>query len=236
MDKIITTSWDDGHPLDFRIAALLEKYHLKGTFYIPRCGTGHAIMSEAEIAVLGRDFEIGGHTLHHVNLRREDHNKQREEIEGCYQWLGDLTGRSPRSFCPPFGAINQLAKSIVSKAGFQTIRTTELLSTRIHPDCQSTTLQLYPHSALTYAKHLLIRRRFPELQFWLATGQLTDILALTDLYLDVVERKGGCFHLWGHSWEIEKLNLWGRLESVIQHLSQRSGYQYLENGEMAPIV
>src|SRR4051794_21779274 len=32
----ITTSWDDGHPLDIRIAELLAKYDLPGTFYIPR--------------------------------------------------------------------------------------------------------------------------------------------------------------------------------------------------------
>ena len=31
----ITTSWDDGHPLDFRIAELLSEYRLRGTFYVP---------------------------------------------------------------------------------------------------------------------------------------------------------------------------------------------------------
>ena len=32
----ITTSWDDGHPLDLRVAELLTKYGLHGTFYIPK--------------------------------------------------------------------------------------------------------------------------------------------------------------------------------------------------------
>ena len=31
----ITTSWDDGHPLDLRVAELLSEYHLQGTFYVP---------------------------------------------------------------------------------------------------------------------------------------------------------------------------------------------------------
>ena len=31
----ITTSWDDGHPLDLRVAELLAKYGLQGTFYVP---------------------------------------------------------------------------------------------------------------------------------------------------------------------------------------------------------
>jgi len=31
----ITTSWDDGHPMDLRVAALLAKYGIAGTFYVP---------------------------------------------------------------------------------------------------------------------------------------------------------------------------------------------------------
>ena len=31
---IVTTSWDDGHKLDLKLAALLKKYNIKGTFYI----------------------------------------------------------------------------------------------------------------------------------------------------------------------------------------------------------
>jgi hypothetical protein len=29
---LLTTSWDGGHPLDFRIAEMLERYGLKGNF------------------------------------------------------------------------------------------------------------------------------------------------------------------------------------------------------------
>ena len=32
----ITTSWDDGHTLDLRLADLLDKYDLRGTFYVAR--------------------------------------------------------------------------------------------------------------------------------------------------------------------------------------------------------
>jgi len=33
---IVTTSWDDGHLLDLRLAQLLQDAGLKGTFYISR--------------------------------------------------------------------------------------------------------------------------------------------------------------------------------------------------------
>ena len=29
----VTTSWDDGHKCDLVLKQLLDKYHLKGTFY-----------------------------------------------------------------------------------------------------------------------------------------------------------------------------------------------------------
>jgi len=33
--KFYYTSWDDGHPADKRLSALLAKYDLEATFYIP---------------------------------------------------------------------------------------------------------------------------------------------------------------------------------------------------------
>lgn len=36
MDKaIVTTSWDDGHPSDLKLAELLKRYDVPATFYIP---------------------------------------------------------------------------------------------------------------------------------------------------------------------------------------------------------
>ena len=61
----ITTSWDDGHPLDLRVAELLTKHRIGGTFYIPRIAEKET-MSAAHIRQLSLAFEIGAHTLHHV--------------------------------------------------------------------------------------------------------------------------------------------------------------------------
>ncbi len=38
MKKIVTTSWDDGHKLDLKLAHLLQKYNMPATFYVsPEC-------------------------------------------------------------------------------------------------------------------------------------------------------------------------------------------------------
>ena len=63
----LTTSWDDGYPLDLRVAELLVKYGLQGTFYIPS-ETGHPILRDEQVSELAKAFEVGAHTLHHVDL------------------------------------------------------------------------------------------------------------------------------------------------------------------------
>ena len=35
-DLIVTTSWDDGQKVDLKLAKLLIKYDVKGTFYITK--------------------------------------------------------------------------------------------------------------------------------------------------------------------------------------------------------
>ena len=232
MDKIITTSWDDGHPLDFRLAELLEKYNLKGTFYVPKHNSQNMVMEENEIRVLSERHEIGGHTLNHVNLKMLDNQGLRKEIHGSYQWLKEITGKNPNSFCPPFGAYNDSVLAAIKHAGFTTIRTTQLLSIDQREMIAHTTIQLYNHSTFTYAKHLIKRARVNDLIFWLSSGPTSKLLKLTDYYLSEIDERGGCFHLWGHSWEIEKFNLWGNLELLLKHLSQRDGFKSLTNEEL----
>lgn len=236
MDKIITTSWDDGHPLDFRIAELLDKYDLKGTFYIPKNNPQNTVMSENDVALLHHKFEIGGHTLNHVNLKKLDNSNLVHEINGSCYWLNEVTGVKPISFCPPFGAYNAASLKIIYLAGFKVIRTTQLLSPDLLLPVNYTTLQLFNHSSYTYAKHLLIRGRVTDFKLWLYSGATSDMLNLIDYYLNYIDMNGGCFHLWGHSWEIEKFNLWKQLEIVFKHLSNRSDYNYMENGQLSNYI
>ena len=63
----IVTSWDDGHPLDLRIAELLTRFGLTGTFYIARDYLDERI-TEAQIKALSCQHEIGAHTLTHPVL------------------------------------------------------------------------------------------------------------------------------------------------------------------------
>src|SRR5436853_5127201 len=86
----ITTSWDDGHPSDFRVADLLTKYGLRGTFYVPRTAET-ATMSAAQVRDLAGTFEVGGHTVRHVVLTEATDERAGQEIAESKSWLEDAT-------------------------------------------------------------------------------------------------------------------------------------------------
>src|ERR1700756_5209192 len=98
---IFTTSWDDGHPLDFRIAELLTKYSLAGTFYVPPKNQYCEVMSAAEIRQLSGVFEIGGHTLHHLPVDGLPDSVAREEIVAGKRLLEAIIGKCCRIFSFP---------------------------------------------------------------------------------------------------------------------------------------
>jgi peptidoglycan/xylan/chitin deacetylase (PgdA/CDA1 family) len=236
--KIITTSWDDGHELDFKIAGLLATYNLQGTFYIPKHNGPQAIMSESQMRQLSKSFEVGGHTLNHVRLYTKDEKILAQEIHGSYNWLANVLGQSPFSFCFPGGVYNTTSLKAVFKYGYKLARTTELLSTTLPHSKRtvSTTLQLYPHSNLTYAKHLTKRFKWQRLAAKLLYNNTADLLRLTNFYLDKLEAEGGCFHLWGHSWEIEEFGLWNKLEEVFKLLSQRKDFTCVQNQQLLHLM
>jgi peptidoglycan/xylan/chitin deacetylase (PgdA/CDA1 family) len=230
--KFITTSWDDGAPSDTRLAELLGKYNLQGTFYIPRENAEHAIMKPIEVVSLSDHFEIGGHTLSHRSLRGSTESQIEYEVNGSYHWLYEMLNHSPESFCLPYGHYSKKAIDIIYKSGYKYIRTTELLSPFHIPDISHTTLQVYQHSKLTYFKHLVKRGRLRNLGLWIQSGCSDDHFRLLDHYLEYISINGGCFHLWGHSWEIEELNLWNRLELIFKHISNHNDFKYVQNREL----
>lgn len=230
---MITTSWDDGHPMDFRIAELLHKYGLQGTFYVPQHNGSQQMMNETQVQELAKHFEIGGHTLNHVWLN-DAHKKDWEpEIKGSYEWLKNITGAGPLSFCFPGGVYNAASLEAVFQSGYQLARTTELLSTATpFNQLLPTSLQVYEHSNFTYTKHLAKRAKWKRLVAKLLLMPATNLVKLTEHYLDKIQQEGGCFHLWGHSWEIEQQGLWKKLEEIFKVLSQRSDFTFLQNRQL----
>ncbi|HVS40203.1 MAG TPA: polysaccharide deacetylase family protein [Gemmataceae bacterium] len=223
----ITTSWDDGHPLDLRLAELLTKYGLRGTFYVPMTAE-HGTMTSAQVRTLGGVFEIGAHTLHHVDLSRATEKQARQEIADSQSWVEDVVGRPCRLFCPPKGRYSARHLHMVRQAGFAGVRTVELLSLDL-PRFQAglfvlpTTVQAHPHGRLAYGRNAIRRGAFRNLWRYAVRGFPIDWTGLARSLLNRVLECGGVFHLWGHSWELEQTGQWRRLEEVLRFLGEFTG-------------
>ena len=233
----ITTSWDDGHPSDRRVAELLARYGLTGTFYIPRqIRTG--VMPLTAIRDLSSNFEIGAHTLNHVFLADADDDTARAEIVGSKSWVQEVTGKPCVMFCPPAGRFNSRHVLMFREAGYAGIRTVELLSLdrpRLRNALREmpTTLQAFPHPAVNYLKNLTKRRAARNFWLYAVHGRSRNWATLARRLLARTLRGGGVFHLWGHSWELDQAAQWSRLEDVFKMLGEaRAQAPCLTNGQI----
>jgi peptidoglycan-N-acetylglucosamine deacetylase len=219
---IITTSWDDGHPLDMRLAEMLARNGLRATFYVPKqIETG--VMSDAQVRELASnpDFEIGAHTLNHVFLTEVDDASATSEIDGSKKWVEDVTGRACAMFCPPAGKFTSAHVPMFRSAGFDGIRTVELASLDAPRKRggyveMPTTLQSFPHPASAYLRNSLKRRVFGNFGLYLRYGLGRNWTAFARRVIDHASEAGGVLHLWGHSWEIEQTAQWGPLDEVLR--------------------
>src|SRR2546421_3969818 len=171
IEPLLTTSWDDGHVLDFKIADLLSKYDLTGTFYIPR-NAPTTTMSPAHVRDLASGFEVGAHTLEHVFLTDVDVARAEGEIAGSKKWVEQTIGRPCAMFCPPAGRFNRDHLRLIRVAGFTGVRTVEMLSLD-HPRLREgvlvmpTTLQAATHTPWTFAKNIAKRRAVRNLWMYI---------------------------------------------------------------------
>ena len=232
---VVTTSWDDGAPADVRLAALLARHGLPGTFYVPRANPERPVLAEGDLRDISRSFEIGSHTLGHRDLTALSADRARAELTGSRAWLEDVVGRPVTSFCFPQGRWHAAALRWVGEAGYTVARTADWFCEEPAvgtPALARPTVHAYPQPFGVHLAHCL--RRGPVSGLWrylpLARGSWE---ALACGAFDRVLARGGVFHLWGHSWEVDAQGLWGPLERVLAHVAGRPGVSYVTNAGLA---
>src|SRR5207248_2809873 len=150
MKKIVTTSWDDGHKLDLKLAHLLQKYNIPATFYVSPASREFSkrdLLSEQEIQSLSESFEIGGHTLHHPNLARVPLDFAVDNIKAGKDILESIVGKKLQSFAYPYGAYTEQVQKAVLDSGFLVVRTTKRFSIASSREYSAlpTTVHVYTH-------------------------------------------------------------------------------------------
>ena len=221
---IIVTSWDDGNPADMKIADLLERHGLNGTFFVCiKNKEGLPVLDKNDLRELDGRFEIGSHTFNHTRLNNIQNNFIDQEISDGKTGLEDILGHNVDGFCYPGGYITSYAMNSLRKNGVRYARTIEnfCLDTGSNLYRVPTTMQIFPHKKQVYLKNFIkrgnLKRRWACFRHAMKGDSLWDAL---DLIAEDCCLRGGILHLWGHSWEIEQYNLWGELDAFFSRIKQ----------------
>jgi hypothetical protein len=228
---IFTTSWDDGYAGDMRIAELLDRHHAKGTFYVsPYPQHGCAMLSTEQVKSLDQRHEVGAHTLTHPHLSRIELTNATGEIRDSKQWVEAITGRPCAMFCYPYGDYNTAVRDAVEAAGFRGARTVESYRfTSNDPFQLPASLHIHPfpwRARFTRWWHpfdplLPLRRRWSTLnalQIPLLARRSWGALARA-MFLHALGSGQSFFHLWGHTYELDRYNSWGELDRFLTFIS-----------------
>ena len=206
---IITTSWDDGFYLDVRLAELLDKYFIKGTFYIPNKFT-NKLLNKYQIRAIARHHEIGAHSLTHKDLTKLNSKQLISEIKDSKSYLEDIIQRDIKMFAYPFGRFNNRVKKVLKISNFLGARTIDGLDPKI-----SDPFEFGISLGVNVSKISL------ENWFWLTSITARHTVASKAIW-----------HLAGHSWEIEYFNMWKTLERFFKYIKGLDKKTYLTNGEV----
>jgi hypothetical protein len=234
----LTLSVDDGHPLDQRVADLLDRHGLQATFYVPGVNDeGPPVMTAAQVRQLAQRFEIGSHTWSHRFLPTLDDVTARSQVIDGKRALEDWLGTPVQGFCYPGGRYRRRHMVMVRNAGFAYARTTQnlRLDAGSQPFRMPTTLQFYPHSRSVLMRNLLSQgASLKRLPGFMTTISGKDWLERTYRLLALAASRGGVFHLWFHALDLERLGLWTALDCFLARAADRvPPAARLTNGQLA---
>jgi peptidoglycan/xylan/chitin deacetylase (PgdA/CDA1 family) len=213
---------------------------MPGTFYVPISRDTHPLLGQADLRSLHAEgFEIGGHGLTHRVIPDLAPDEQAAEVTTSKKRLEDVLGAEIRMFAYPKGRCNAKVVRHLIEAGYEGARTTRMLAHDLsfNPFEMPTTLQAYPHSPTIYVinavkagtanRVLEAVVRFPFLGDWVQLGKRL---------FDQVSREGGVWHLYGHSWEIDRLGLWPAVGDLLDYVARRERVLYLTNFQVLSLL
>lgn len=124
--KYIVLSFDDNTVHDREIVEILNKYNLKGTFFI-NSGTlnKRGYIMEDELKSLYQGHEIGSHSLNHPRLKELTKADIKYQIEKDIRNLESFSKKKIEGFAYPFGGYSKKVIKVVKELGLKYARTSE---------------------------------------------------------------------------------------------------------------
>jgi Predicted xylanase/chitin deacetylase len=120
--KIVALTYDDGpYPVDtVKILNLLDKYHIKATFFM----IGRQMEQYPQVVkmVIERGHVIGNHTYTHpAKLETYPTARIIGELDRCEQVIERMTGKRAQLFRPPLGLVDSKIATVAREEGYHTI-------------------------------------------------------------------------------------------------------------------
>jgi hypothetical protein len=224
--RAFTMSYDDGRMEDYRLAELMRKYGVKGTFNIntgmyypedvpdPSDRPFHRKMRLSEMlrfAETYRDIaEIAVHGRMHKNLVTLAFPQMVEELLSDRVAVEETFGGLCRGMAYAYGAVNDEAQRALAACGIAYGRTTRPTNGFSLPD---NWLRLNPTC------HHEESELFPLLDAFLAEKESFSLDARL-------------FYLWGHAYEFDDNDNWDRIEAFLAKAGGRKEVWYATNIEI----
>ena len=224
--KALTFSYDDGVRQDARLVEIFNKYGLKCTFNINSqlLGTENGLVrdgveirhdkltpEEAKIVYAGH--EVAAHTLTHPSLRKiEDDGEIIRQVEEDRLNLSRLFGYEVVGFAYPGGGKNfdeRVKNLIKNNTGVKYCRSTSPThSFELQDD-------LYAFEPTAY-HHI----------------EMDKLFELGEEFLSLKPDSPKCFYIFGHAYEFDIRDEWGRFEEFCKMMSGREDIFYGTNKEI----
>lgn len=122
-EKPVLISFDDGHRDQYKNAwPILQKYHLKATFFVISGYLSYAgYLDAGMIRELDRSglITIASHTRHHVSVPSIKPERRLEEVQGSKKDLEKVVNHPVVDFAYPYGAVNGSTEDLVADSGYE---------------------------------------------------------------------------------------------------------------------
>lgn len=221
--KAVTFSYDDGVTQDKRLVEIFNKYKLKATFNLnshllgttgelERYGKkiSHNKIEANEVPEIYLGHEVAVHTLTHPNLVDLDDGDIIYQVEQDRVNLSNICGYEVCGMAYPGGGVNndERVAEVVKKTEIKYARTT------VCTEGFSIQNDLLRFNPTVY--HVDIDKMFE----------------LAERFLEAEPEEPMLYYIWGHSYELDALDLWEKFEEFCKLISGHKDVFYGTNSDV----
>lgn len=214
----IAFSWDDGALEDRELFELHNKYEIPGMFFIPtKNREGRSVLTGGDLKNSESKYvQFGGHTENHTYLTDIPFAGVESEVKNNKDYLENILGHSVDHFCFPGGKYNDAIMHTVRKY-YTTVRTADTMCFNNSSGLIKPAFHFYPRGVKSLIGNAVRNGSYKE-GLYVLRNRKRDYFDLIMGMLDMHANDDAVIIIWGHSWEIELMGLWEKLDNLFKRL------------------